>query len=85
MKQEGSEDSKEVVHIPKYVLLTTWMDGYFARVYELHTEGDTFADAWRIVEDDLNRFGLPPRYSSVESFTRNKNKYISRLLNKTKG
>ena len=40
--------------------------------WEKVQEDCTHAEAYQYVEDQLNMYGLPPRYSSYESFKRGK-------------
>lgn len=64
----------EVVEVPKYVIDATHHGGYFMLWQKYVCDGMTGKEAWEEVEDLLNEYGFPGRYSSYESFTSGKSK-----------
>lgn len=57
-----------IVQIPLEVVNATHRGGYYELFLKFRGEGMTMTAAWSRVEAELSAYGLPPRYSSFESF-----------------
>jgi hypothetical protein len=67
---------EELCQIPKRVLKTLWIDEYFAAFWVQVQSGMTHVEAYLYIENQLQLYGLPPRYSSYESFKRGKSNFL---------
>lgn len=67
-------DDDVYIKIPIRVFNMLSMDGYMYAFWNYVQEGCTHMDAYYACERDLNRYGIPARYTSYESFKSAKTK-----------
>jgi hypothetical protein len=67
------------ITIPIEVVNATHPGGYFELYLHYRAKGMTVKQAWEAVEEQLQRYGLPGRYSSFKSFLNNTWKMRSQL------
>lgn len=80
MKQKKDN---EAVLIPKDILSANFdRKGYFARVAFHSGSCESYREAWEKTEEELEQHGLPPRYSSYESFTVHRSRWVRDMNSK---
>jgi len=67
------------IEIPIQVVNATHPGGYFELYLHYRAQGKTVKGAWEAVEERLEHYGLPGRYSSFKSFLNNTWKMRSQL------
>lgn len=68
------KDDEVYIKIPIRVFNMLSMDGYMSAFWRYVQEGYTHVDAYYACERDLNKYGIPARYTSYESFRAQKAK-----------
>lgn len=65
--------------IPTRVLETLWVDGYFKAFWQkVQEEQCSHSAAYEFIEEELEKYGLPPRYTSYEAFKRGKSYHFDK-------
>ena len=59
---------QEVIALINKVRRLTSDEGYFARFYEIYSDGCNQVEAWEQLEGEREEVGLPNRYASYRSF-----------------
>lgn len=74
-------NDNEQITLPAYLLRTLRPDGYFRRFYDLiSVSALSHVEAFEAIEDERERFGLPPGYDNYHSFRRCKSYHMGSQL-----
>jgi len=69
---------EEHILIPVRVIKTLFLDGYFAEFWVNVQNGLNHRESYEKLEQDLEKYHLPPRYDNYESFKAMKYQYYRR-------